>query len=335
MVRMFAFEPQDYRETFEAKDWIHIQNGITGDFREILDDFVTRFFVEHRVEGAAIGGRKEQALYEFPDEVDFPGELFDTIAGVCRLRRSSMTLSERHIKAYDADAPPEPAAHKDRFASQISMGVSISVPSGSSLVLYPFEHRDVNRFNISAAFPASLDPHERPEVIMKEARSVEIYDSDGDVVIFPGSSMWHLRRNAANVTNLYLKFNDFNSDPLAEDPLTHERRARTLEYLAGEDRIKETLVPVLGRRVDTFTRRYTRNWDEMLEANVWDQDPVRLSEEEMRMLQAIDGERSMEALTAQLGRDGVDGKAVSARIRRLADRGVLDLVASDDSKARS
>jgi hypothetical protein len=327
MVKMFAFEPQDYRNTFENQDWIHIENGITDEFREVLGDFVSKFFGEHRVEGVAIGGRKEQSLYEFPDEVDFPGELFDTVVGVCGLRRSSMTLSERHIKAYDADAPPDPAAHKDRFASQISMGLSINVPSGSCLVLYPFEHRDVNRFNISAAFPASLEPHERPEVIAKEARSVEIYDSDGDVVIFPGSSMWHLRRNPANVTNLYLKFNDFNCDPLGEDPSTHERRARTLDHLAAENGLDETLLPVLSRRLDTITRRYTRNWDEMREANVWEQDPVRLSEEEVRMLQAIDGERSVEMLTAQVSKDGVDGKTVSLGIRRLADRGVLDLVA--------
>ncbi len=70
----------------------------------------------------------KQALYEAPDGVDFPGELFDVVADPCNLHRPTMTLSERNIKAYDSVAPPEPIPRKDRYPSQVSIGLSIVVP---------------------------------------------------------------------------------------------------------------------------------------------------------------------------------------------------------------
>ena len=36
--------------------------------------------------------------------------------------------------------------------------------------------------------------------------------------MFYGSEIWHLRRRSAGSVNLYLKFNDFDYDPLGEDP---------------------------------------------------------------------------------------------------------------------
>ena len=125
-VRIFSFDPADHRAAYRERQWVHIRNGIDPEFYGHLLDFAERHFSEHRVEGKAIGGAKTQALFEFPDEVDFPGELFDTVASLCGLNRPTMTLSERHIKAYDADVPPDPPAHKDRVSSQVSMGLSIN-----------------------------------------------------------------------------------------------------------------------------------------------------------------------------------------------------------------
>src|SRR5438067_389013 len=80
-------------------------------------------------------------------------------------------LSERHIKAYDADARPEPDAHKDRFASEISVGIAIRVQPGSTLVLYPYDEVGVNPFNSSAELYASLSSTEHPRVALRSARS--------------------------------------------------------------------------------------------------------------------------------------------------------------------
>src|SRR5207244_10064563 len=100
---------------------------------------------------------------------------------------------------------------------------------------YPAVHVGVNPFNVSPALRQVLEPEELPEVALKDAPAVEIDDSGGDVMLFPGSAVWHYRRNASNAVNLYLKLNDFDSDPLAEDPSTPLRRARTLEALAAPD----------------------------------------------------------------------------------------------------
>lgn len=224
-MRIFAFNPDDYREHYARHGWAYVQNGIAPEFLDALREFTSRSFTDHRVEGESIGGRKDQALYEFPEETNFPDEVFDTIAAVCGLDRDGMTLSERHIKAYDADAPPDPVAHKDRNASQVSVGLSIEIPTGSRLVLFPEDDVWPNPFDISGALIESLAPERHPSVVLRDAREVVIEDSPGDVVMFRGAELWHLRRHAAGAVNLYLKMNDFGSDPLGEDPRNAGRAA--------------------------------------------------------------------------------------------------------------
>jgi len=319
-LKIFDFDPADYSDRYAANKWVHIPGGVDSDFLAYLQDYVQRRFRDTRVEGVAIGGTKDQALFEFPDEVDFPGELFDVVASLCGLRRETMTLSERHIKAYDDDAPAEPPAHKDRVASQVSIGLSIDIPAGSKLVLYPSEHRETNPFNISAALRESLEPEHLPENLLRDGSEEVIEDGPGDVVMFPGSAMWHLRRNAASATNLYLKLNDFNCDPLGEDPATPTRRTQTLERLEAVNGDLGALVPVLSRRLDTITRQYTREPDlEVLQAHVWEQAPVGLEPDEFELLRAVDGQASVRELTA-------DGERLEASVRRLAERGALDLL---------
>jgi hypothetical protein len=322
-MQMFAFDPADYRERYAEKGWVHVQGGVTPEFLGVLQAFTREQFGAHAVEGKAIGGTKSQALFECPPGADFPGELFDVIAELCGLQRETMTLSERHIKAYDRDAPARPSAHKDRYASQVSVGLSIDIPKGSHLVLYPEDDVWINPYNVSAALPQSLEPHEHPDVALENARGIEIHDSEGDVVLFRGSAMWHLRRNAANTTNLYLKMNDFNCDPLGEDPNTPVRRERTLAAVRNGRAGLGPLVPVLSRRLDLLSRQYTRDWQEVLEASVWDEPPVRLSALAWDILQAIDGRESVNLLAGRFGNHSRD--VVEAELLRLAERGVIEL----------
>jgi hypothetical protein len=323
-MRMFAFDPGDHRVDYRDHGWVHIRNGLTPEFHAALREFVERRARERRVEGVAVYGEKQQALFEFPPEADFPGELFDAICAVTGLNRPTMTLSERHIKAYDADANPEPPAHKDRYASQVSVGLSIDIPADSELVLYPFDDVSVNPFNISAAYRQSLDPDERPERRLVGAQEVVMDDSGGDVVMFPGHSVWHLRRRSAGAVNLYLKFNDFNSDPLGEDPTTAERHERTLALLADGADLGRA-VPVLGRRMDGLAQHYTRDWHELRQVVVWDPDPVPvlLTDAQFRLVRAVDGKRDVQALAKELG-VGMD--ELTDDVRRLALRAALDLL---------
>jgi hypothetical protein len=322
-MKIFSFDPADHRDHYAEHGWVHIQGGIDPEFLQALRGFAQGSLGSHVVEGRAIAGRKQQALYEFPDAVDFPGELFDAVADLCGLHRPTMTLSERHIKAYDDDAPEEPLPHKDRYASQVSIGLSIEVPDDSRLMLYPDDEVGVNPLNVSAAYLEGLPPDRRPEVALREIDPVELYDRPGDVMMFAGNAVWHARRKAANAVNLYLKLNDFNNDPLGEDPTTEDVRQRTVA--AAADGAIDGKVAILGRRLDCVSRRYTRDWSETVQAELWDEPPVSLSEQDVAVLRAVDGRRPARDVVSAATNGGSTDSA-SSSVRYLAERGVLDLL---------
>jgi len=324
-MRIFAFDAEEYRGQYADRGWVHIKGGISPEFLEELRAFVRESLSEHHVEGTAIGGSKDQALFEFPQETAFPDEVFDVIAAMAGLNRATMTLSERHVKAYYGDTPPELLPHKDRFASQVSVGLSIDIPAESRLLLYPHSHLEVNPYNISGALPKSLPPAERPEAIAATAEAVEIDDSAGDVVAFRGSAIWHCRRRAAGAVNLYLKMNDFGCDPLGEDPATTERREATLAAVSSRPDLDD-MVPVVSRRFDNVARTYLRDsWEDVLAAQVFDSAPVTISAREFELLRALDGRRHVADV---LGILDDDRAAATERLRDLADREVIDLLAA-------
>jgi len=200
----------------------------------------------------------------------------------------------------------------------VAVGLSIDVPAGSTLVLYPTDYRQVNRF-LTAGQRDSLLPHELPEVVLEDAQPVVISDAPGDVTMFQGSSMWHLRQNSAGAALLYLKCNDFDCDPLAEDPTTQVRRERTRGVLAGLDVTPASLVPVLGRRFQSVSREYGRDWCEDLWLRIFDEDPVRIDDRHLEVLRSVDGTRTWAALVGQ-------SDHASEALSRLAELGAVDLV---------
>src|SRR4028119_1850320 len=107
-MRILGFDPADYRDQYATQGWVHVRGGVDPDFLAYLQNFARSEFDAPQTAGRGIGGSKSQAVFEFPPEVDFPGELFDVIAGVAGCNREGMTLSERHIKACDSDAPGGP-----------------------------------------------------------------------------------------------------------------------------------------------------------------------------------------------------------------------------------
>jgi hypothetical protein len=323
-MKVFDFDPREYAAAYRDEGYVHIREGMSREFHTALAEYAERELTSHKLDDFAIKGKKEQSLYDFPDEVDI-GELYDVVCATCGLDRANVTLSERHIQIYEASAAAEPPAHKDRFPSQVSMGFSISIPAASRLVLYPYSHREVNPFNTSAGLGRHLQPHELPQVALKDARELVLDDADRDIVMFPGSTTWHLRRNAANALNLYLKFNDFGCDPLGEDPFTEGRRARTLAAVSGPAESARPLFPVLSRRLDTVSRTATRDgWREVLEARVFGEEPIGLTELQHEALTTLDGRETMAALAGRLG-DAVDAER---QVLRLAELGVIDLVDS-------
>jgi hypothetical protein len=326
-MKVFGFDPEEYADAYRQDGYIHVREGLTPEFHASLLEYAERELMSHKLDDFAIAGKKEQSLYEMPPEVDI-AELFDCVSTACGLDRATITLSERHIQIYEPNAAPEPPAHKDRYPSQVSVGLSISIPAESRLVLYIDSHRELNPFNTSAGLRRHLAPDELPEVVLADAQELVLDDADRDVIMFPGSTTWHLRRNAARALNLYFKFNDFGADPLGEDPATGLLRERTLAALSNGADLART-VPRLSRRLDTVSRTAVRDgWREVLEARVFGDEPVGLTEIQHEALTTLDGREDVGALAARLGGD----HAVS-QIVRLAELGVVDLLPADDRAA--
>lgn len=322
---LFKFDPAQYADHFAKEGYVHIPGGVTDAFyqkmvRQVERDMRTKVAKEFAI------GDKQQAVYEFPDDGnDYVTELCEGVAGVCGVDARQLVLSERHVKAYEPNAAPEPNAHKDRFASQISVGLSVHVREGSTLVLYPYDELDVNPFNTSVQLRASLSPDRYPEPALKRGRRIEIKDAAGDVIMFRGHKIWHLRANPANTTMLYFKLNAFNCDPLGEDRRTREIRSGTEQAIGLSDEQLQQLVPLVGRRVDYVHRMYNRDWREVIGVVLWGEKHFSIDEDELKALQAIDGTSTVAAVAERL--NGVGRPAALEKIRRLARRGVIDLVA--------
>ena len=114
-----------------------------------------------------------------------------------------------------------------------------------------------------------------------------LYDKPGDVTAFHGSAVWHLRRQSASTVIVYLKCNDFGSDPLGEDPRTAGRRAVTEQLLVDEHTFRGA-VPALSARFEGVTNEYGRNLDRhWLNVHVWERPPIMISDAEFEALKAV------------------------------------------------
>lgn len=315
---MFSFNPAAYAEQFSKNGYVHIRKGLTDEFFRLLVKQVDAHVDAKRLKEWAIGN-KQQSLYQFPESSNYYEQFMQAIGTVCGFNPKQLTLSERHIKVYEANANPNPLAHKDRYASQISVGFSVSVPPGSRLVLYPKDDVWVNMYNTSARLRASLTKENAPETTLKHATKVVIEDQPGDVMIFRGNAIWHLRENPANTTNLYLKLNAFNCDPLGEDPHTETVRRQTLAGLSLPDKKLKKMIPMLGRRVDYVHRQMSRDWEEIKEVVFWGDRTVHLAREEFQLLKKLGWEHTVKDLLQKTNGAGC------APVRRLAEAGVIDL----------
>jgi hypothetical protein len=321
---MFQFDPRQYAPGYKNDGFVHIPGGVTESFYGLLERQIEEYLLTHRLHDYLVGD-KQQAVYQLPEGERFRRELLDHVGVVCGVDPAALVMSERHIKVYDDGAAPNPLAHKDRFASQISMGISVHVPEGSTLVLYPYDHLEVNSFNSSTELRKSRMPDNPPERDLRSARRVEIADRPRDVVIFRGNSIWHLRARPAGTTMVYLKFNVWNCDPLGEDANTPDVRDRTCHLLELDDEALMRSIPLIGRRVDYIHRRYDRNWQEVIGVVLWGQTHSTIDERELRTLRSIDGRSTLRTLIHAAGA-GPDRSSIVDQVRRLAARGIIDLL---------
>lgn len=326
-MRIFDFSPAQFRAAYQHDGFVHIKAGAHPTFLELARQQVARREAAPRLAGQGLAGEKDQFLFELPASFDYEREIFDVLTPLTSLRSEGLTLSERHVKIYSSDAAPFPLPHKDRLSSQVAVGISIDVPAGSHLVLYPYDDREVNPY-LATGYLESLEPERRPEVTLRGATEVEVHDAPGDVIVFPGSSMWHLRRHSAGTINVYLKLNDFGADPLGEDPSTSTRREQTLAALEGPRGVFEAAIPVLSRTFEEGVHTWSRaSWQERRVAHLWGRKPVALSIAQEQLLRTIGDRRPVSQLVHHAG--GMSSEAAEGALRFLAENGVVDLMPPD------
>ncbi|MHB8294049.1 MAG: hypothetical protein ACYDH5_05370 [Acidimicrobiales bacterium] len=315
-MKIFDFEPASMAATYRDQGYLHVRHGVTDEFLQHLRDVLAAERSGEALRGAGLKGAKAQHVYQPPPEVDLSGELFRLGMQACGLAGANLALSERHFKVYDSDADPLPAAHKDRLASQVSLGVSIEVPAGSRLLLYTKDETWVNPF-LTTGLRAGLGPAALPEAALDGAVPVVIADEPGDVIVFPGSALWHLRQHSAGTANLYLKMNDFGSDPLGEDPTTEQLRAGTVALLASSGpRALAGAAVRLGRCFEWAGRLLLADGGQVPFVKLWQQEAFPLGDNSYELV---------ERLRAAGGTGVLDQGSDLSEAYCLVERGVLDL----------
>jgi hypothetical protein len=161
-----------------------------------------------------IGGKKQQFLYDFPDAT--MAERFrEEIAALTGLNAGTFTISERHLKQYDTDAPEYPAPHKDRGASKFSIGLPVYLGPDTSVCVFPKLDRTPNDgeravFMTEQDHPGLKDIYDSPDAL-------PLHEALGDMIVFLGSAIYHERIRPRGTSVVYIKVNDEGFDPLGEN----------------------------------------------------------------------------------------------------------------------
>ena len=205
-----------YREQLERDGYILLKDVLSENFMADLKTYLDRSRTGQVEEYGKwrIGGKKHQFLYDFPDEAI--AERFRTeVAALTGLNRETFTISERHLKQYENDAPDYPAPHKDRGASQFSIGLPVYLGPETSVCVFPTLDRTPNEAE-RAVFMTEQD-HPGLEGIYASPEALPLHEELGDMIVFLGSAIYHERIRARGTSVIYIKVNDEGFDPLGEN----------------------------------------------------------------------------------------------------------------------
>ncbi|MGC1955333.1 MAG: hypothetical protein WA970_22690 [Gammaproteobacteria bacterium] len=328
-MKVFDFSPEQYSNEYQAKGFVNISNGMNPEFLAYARDQAHELIEAQRsLKEWEFKGKKQQFLFSFPPDSDFPHGVKQAVARVAGLSEERMTLCERHIKAYDHTAAANPPPHKDRVASEVAVGIPLAVPHGSYMVLYPNHHVAANPYNTTALLRSSLDENELPENILKDIEPVKLDVQPGDVVMFRGSAIWHERINPANTMLLYLKFNAMRLDPIGEDPGTPLQREKSLGLLrtTPDEQLLRSRIEV-SPRLERISRHYTRlYWKEMVQAYIGGEKEFTLSEFDLQIFRNVEGDQTVSGTLECVGVSGADQLNYLPRVRRLIALGGIDIL---------
>jgi len=328
-MKVFDFAPEDYIEEYSQKGYVHVKGGVCKEFLKYALSF-TKKSIENEMETSLdewrFVGKKMQFLFDFPDSTDLELDVKSVVGKVTSFPHGRVTICERHIKVYDDTAAPNPPAHKDRSASEVTVGLPLQVPDNSYLILYPDSHLDINHFSSTALYRSSLDEHELPEVVLKDIEPTKLNVWPGDVVLFRGSSIYHERVNPANTQLLYLKFNSMLLDPIGEDPETirlGDISKQKIVTISDEQLLSANLV--VSPKLDKLSRHNSRlNWQEIYQIYLWGEKEITVGEFEFRFIQSIGKTNTVSNILQNIN-VAADENTI-AKIRRLINLNIIYLL---------
>ncbi|MEM5516241.1 hypothetical protein WNY37_04720 [Henriciella sp. AS95] len=224
---LFKYEPGSAHKQFNEQGYVHLKDVLADDFVGYIKAFYdeTQETASAEAEDWQVYGKKRQYVFEFPSQ-EAAEEFRDGLAALTGIDRDAFTISERHLKVYDKAANPWPAPHKDRAASEVSIGLPVHLPKGSTVCVFPELQFGPNPEE-KALFMTDRDHPDLEQIYQKET-CVMLNESIGDLVVFLGSSIFHERVKAAGAAILYIKANGDGRDPLGENIFGQKPMAEAL-----------------------------------------------------------------------------------------------------------
>ncbi|GAB1257178.1 hypothetical protein NBRC116494_16800 [Aurantivibrio plasticivorans] len=328
-MKVFNKDATAFSAQYSKERYVNIVGGVTPEFLDFAQTFATQ--KQNNREGMEeweFKGKKQQYLFEFADGGSCPTEVLDFVADVAGYPRGSITLCERHIKIYEDVANTNPPPHKDRVASQITVGIPLKVPANSYIILYPNDELTINPFSSTALWRSSLDEDQLPENVLKGLEPVSLDVQPGDVVFFEGNSIYHERVNPAFTSLLYLKFNAIDLDPIGEDDrtITQFDRSQSLLKTSSDEELLSLGLSV-SPRLENVRRLYTRlNWNEVIQANMVGEKEFTLTEFEFSLITKLAKGDSVAQLFDRLGVPKKHQLSTVGTLRRLIKLKAIDLL---------
>lgn len=213
---MFNYDPAASSVEFGRNGYVHLRSVLRPDVVEYLTQFHEKALSDGQNEQGQwrVAGKKRQFLFAFPNS-GWATEFRRAMAAMTGIDPEHFTVSERHLKVYEHDADPWPTPHKDRAASEVSIGLPIVIPELSSACVFPTLQRGPN-LEERAVFLTCPD-NQRSDQIYQTQECVMLREQPGDIIAFLGSELNHERVQPAGAAILYIKVNGLGSDPLNEN----------------------------------------------------------------------------------------------------------------------
>ena len=195
---MFKFSASDIKADWDENGYCYVRDGCDP---TVLNQLQKRFDL-------ICSESVSPEAYEYLPESNLLS------SGIAMLREltssNSLTISRKNIMYYreNMNSP----AHKDRKSLQYAVAIGIFNPPDSRLLLWPDANRDPNEGDHYKSYTKRIGSQEQIDSYLSNIDPVAFATDPGDVVIFPGNSMFHRRINPLGSCVYYLDFNAWGLD---------------------------------------------------------------------------------------------------------------------------